>query len=80
MTPSTLLAMVSHGIGVAPLPSLAWPDAGDPLLTVRPLTQPEVRRALHLMWRADRSLTPAAQLCQQMIMEEARTLSADLAL
>lgn len=78
VTPSTLLAMVSEGIGVAPLPSLAWPDPGDPVLTVRPLKHPQVRRTLHLMWRADRSLPPAAHLCQRLITEEARTLSAAL--
>lgn len=79
VNPSTLLAMVAHGIGVAPLPGLAWPAAADPVLTVRPLDRPVVRRTLHLIWRADRSLTPAATAFHGHVAGEAQALSAEIA-
>lgn len=69
--PSTLLSLVRHGIGVAPLPSLAWPSVDDRELTVRPLHTPTVTRSLHLVWRSGRSLTPAAEMCRTIIAEVA---------
>lgn len=80
VNPSTLLALVAHSIGVAPLPSLAWPEPGDPVLTVRPLYRPDVERELHLIWRLDRSLTPAAALCHRLISQEAEAVGRELQL
>lgn len=76
--PSTLLAMATQGIGVAPLPSLAWPSVSDPQLTVRPLCNPVVRRGLHVIWRANRSLSPAAAVFRKYLTEEAKALEAEV--
>jgi DNA-binding transcriptional LysR family regulator len=59
--PATLLALVEAGVGVAPLPSLAWPEAGDPVLTYRKLIEPVIERELYLIWRIGRDLSPAAR-------------------
>ncbi|MCC4307886.1 LysR family transcriptional regulator [Alcanivorax marinus] len=80
VNPSTLLSMVKHDIGVAPLPSLAWPSRADPELTVRPLYAPVVQRQLRLIWRSDRSLSPAAAVCRVLVAEEAENLKKELGL
>lgn len=70
-SPGTLLSMVREGIGLAPLPGLAWPDPDDPELTVRPLRAPVVTRALHLAWRADKSPVPAVAVFRDHLMRAA---------
>jgi DNA-binding transcriptional LysR family regulator len=69
--PVSLLAMVERGLGVAPLPSLAWPPPENRLLTIRPLTRPRVTRTLHLIQRAGRSLSPGAWHFRRTIITEA---------
>lgn len=59
--PATLLALVEAGVGVAPLPSLAWPEASHPVLTWRKLVAPVIERELYLIWRIGRDLSPAAR-------------------
>ncbi|WP_460275530.1 LysR family transcriptional regulator [Celeribacter sp. ULVN23_4] len=71
VNPSTLLSMVREGIGLAPLPSLAWPDPSDPMLTFRPLSNPVVTRELHLAWRKDSSPTPAVEAFKRQLEKEA---------
>jgi DNA-binding transcriptional LysR family regulator len=63
--------MVREGIGLAPLPSLAWPDPSDPVLTFRPLRNPVVTRELHLAWRKDSSPTPAVEAFKTQLEKEA---------
>jgi DNA-binding transcriptional LysR family regulator len=57
--PATLLALVEAGVGVAPLPSLAWPEAGHPVLTYRKLVEPTIERELYLIRRVGRDLSGA---------------------
>lgn len=71
VNPSTLLSMVREGIGLAPLPSLAWPDPSDPDLTFRPLRNPIVTRELHLAWRKDSSPIPATEAFKSQLKKEA---------
>lgn len=66
--PATLLAMVEAGVGVAPLPSLAWPKPDHPVLTYRPLIAPRVERQLFLIRRAGRDLSPAARSLHRAIL------------
>jgi DNA-binding transcriptional LysR family regulator len=66
--PATLLAMVEAGVGVAPLPSLAWPRSDHPQLTFRPLTAPRVERQLFLIKRAGRDLSPAGRSLHRAIL------------
>ncbi len=66
--PATLLAMVEAGVGVAPLPSLAWPRPDHPELTFRPLTAPRVERQLFLIKRSGRDLSPAGRSLHRAIL------------
>ncbi|MGR7997395.1 MULTISPECIES: LysR family transcriptional regulator [unclassified Xanthobacter] len=66
--PATLLAMVEAGVGVAPLPSLAWPRPDHPVLTFRPLVEPQVERQLFLIKRAGRDLSPAGRSFHRAIL------------
>jgi DNA-binding transcriptional LysR family regulator len=58
--PSSVLAMVEAGLGVAVIPTLVAPIAADPELTTRKLVKPSVSRTIFLVRRRDRSLSPAA--------------------
>jgi DNA-binding transcriptional LysR family regulator len=53
--PATLLAMVEAGVGVAPLPGLAWPEADHPVL-------------LYLIKRVGRDLSPAGRALHRGIL------------
>lgn len=66
--PATLLAMVEAGVGVAPLPSLAWPREDHRVLTYRPLIAPRVERQLFLIKRAGRDLSPAGRSLHRTIL------------
>ncbi|MEW6121778.1 MAG: LysR substrate-binding domain-containing protein [Pseudomonadota bacterium] len=66
--PATLLAMVEAGVGVAPLPSLAWPRQDHAVLTFRPLIAPRVERQLFLIKRAGRDLSPAGRSLHRTIL------------
>ncbi|WP_456743832.1 LysR family transcriptional regulator [Bradyrhizobium sp. USDA 4354] len=72
--PATLLALVEAGVGVAPLPSLAWPEASHPVLTWRKLVDPVIERELYLIWRIGRDLSPAARALQRGILAGAQTI------
>lgn len=58
--PSSVLAMVDAGLGVAVIPTLVAPIAAHPTLTTRRLVKPAVSRTIFLVRRRDRSLSPAA--------------------
>jgi DNA-binding transcriptional LysR family regulator len=58
--PSSVVAMVEAGVGIAVVPELAAPRRDDALLAVCRLTEPEVTRTILLLRRRDRSLSPAA--------------------
>ncbi|WP_332118559.1 LysR family transcriptional regulator [Azorhizobium caulinodans] len=66
--PATLLAMVEAGVGVAPLPGLAWPRPDHAVLAFRPLVEPRVERQLFLIKRAGRDLTPAGRALHRAIL------------
>lgn len=66
--PATLLAMVEAGVGVAPLPGLAWPEADHPLLTFRKLIAPVIERELYLIKRVGRDMSPAGRALHRGIL------------
>lgn len=61
-SPATVLAIVATGIGVSPLPGLAWPGMGHPHLVHRMLIEPLVQRRISLLRRRGVLPTPAAKL------------------
>lgn len=65
----TVYRMVEAGLGASVMPGLAVPDS--PALVTRPLT-PRVRRAITLVRRRHRSLSPVAELVWDTLREVAR--------
>lgn len=71
--PATLFPMVAEGIGISIFPALALPLPEGGLLRVRRLV-PEINRALMLVRRKNRSLTPAAEAIWQVARQQAALL------
>ncbi|MBH2579847.1 LysR family transcriptional regulator [Serratia marcescens] len=71
--PATLFPMVAEGIGISIFPALALPLPEGGRLRVRRLV-PEINRALMLVRRKNRSLTPAAEAIWQMARQQAALL------
>ena len=69
---TSVLWMVSSGLGVSILPSalLVQPHFGN--LVARPLANPTVSRAISLVTRRGRSLSPAGESFTQMLMRDLR--------
>ncbi|QNQ53180.1 LysR family transcriptional regulator [Serratia liquefaciens] len=71
--PATLFPMVAAGIGISIFPALALPLPEGGQLKVRRL-MPEINRALMLVRRKNRSLTPAAEAIWQVVGQQAALL------
>ncbi|HHK5726355.1 LysR family transcriptional regulator [Serratia ureilytica] len=71
--PATLFPMVAEGIGISIFPALALPLPEGGRLQVRRLV-PEINRALMLVRRKNRSLTPAAEAIWQVARQQAALL------
>lgn len=71
--PATLFPMVAAGIGISIFPALALPLPEGGRLRVRRLV-PEINRALMLVRRKNRSLTPAAEAIWQVARQQAALL------
>ncbi|WP_149542752.1 LysR family transcriptional regulator [Serratia marcescens] len=71
--PATLFPMVAEGIGISIFPALALPLPKGGRLRVRRLV-PEINRALMLVRRKNRSLTPAAEAIWQVARQQAALL------
>ncbi|WP_437410674.1 LysR family transcriptional regulator [Serratia marcescens] len=71
--PATLFPMVAEGIGISIFPALALPLPEGGRLRVRRL-EPEINRALMLVRRKNRSLTPAAEAIWQVARQQAALL------
>jgi DNA-binding transcriptional LysR family regulator len=65
---TSIMAMVHAGIGVTILPEMAVTAASFANLTFRPLADPSATRQLHLLRRSDLTLSPAAKLLEQHIL------------
>ncbi|GAA3580083.1 MAG: LysR family transcriptional regulator [Gibbsiella quercinecans] len=72
--PATIFPMVSAGIGISIFPALALPlPEGEQLKVCR--LEPEINRALMLVRRKNRSLTPAAEVIWQVVRQQAALLA-----
>ena len=68
--PTTVFRMVEAGIGISVMPGLSIPPAGLALLAVRPLV-PRVQRAIMLIRRRNRALSPLAERVWAIVRETA---------
>ena len=68
--PTTVFRMIEAGIGISVMPALAIPPTGLPGLAVRPLT-PRVQRAIMLVRRRNRALSPLAEFVWQLVQTTA---------
>ncbi|HEY4201440.1 MAG TPA: LysR family transcriptional regulator [Devosiaceae bacterium] len=66
---STSLGLVEAGLGVSILPKLATPQSEHPLIVIRPLTDPIVRRPIGIIERRSGRLSPIAARFRQMLIE-----------
>ncbi|MBE1297663.1 LysR family transcriptional regulator [Phycobacter azelaicus] len=64
---TSILAMVRAGLGYSILPEMTMQLPGASALVFRPLADPEARRHLHLMHKADRPLLPAVKELSRQI-------------
>jgi DNA-binding transcriptional LysR family regulator len=74
---TTMLGLVEAGLGVAAVPSMAMPGKDHPLLVSIPLDTPVVTRAVGLIRRRGRNLSPAAQQLYDFFSEFAPSGAAD---
>ncbi|MCK9509149.1 MAG: LysR family transcriptional regulator [Pigmentiphaga sp.] len=65
----SLLGMVEAGLGVAAIPRLALPLTTHPTIVALPLNNPRVTRTLGLITRHGKSLSPAAQLLYDGLLQ-----------
>jgi DNA-binding transcriptional LysR family regulator len=68
--PTTVFRMVEAGIGISVMPGMSLPPEGLAQLAVRPLV-PRVQRAIMLIRRGNRALSPLAQRVWGMVRETA---------
>lgn len=71
--PATILAHVAAGVGVSPLPGLAWPIATDERITCRPLINPSIRRKLVVQRRKEEPLSPSLRCFMPHLLDASRT-------
>jgi len=67
---TTVFRMVEAGIGISVMPGLSLPPEGLARLAVRPLT-PRVQRAIMLIRRRNRALSPLAQRVWSIVRDNA---------
>jgi DNA-binding transcriptional LysR family regulator len=66
---ATVHGMLEARMGVSVLPELALPVADHPFLVARPLVAPELARPIRLLWRRDRSRSPAHEAFVSVLRE-----------
>lgn len=74
--PTTVFRMVEAGIGISVMPGLSIPPAGLASLAVRPLV-PRVQRAIMLIRRRNRALSPLAERVWAIVRETAALSAAE---
>jgi DNA-binding transcriptional LysR family regulator len=57
---ATLTGLVERGAGVTVVPGLALPGRDHPVLTARPLVEPDISRSIGLIWRRSTMTSPEA--------------------
>jgi DNA-binding transcriptional LysR family regulator len=66
---STALSLVEAGLGVTALPASAMPGADHPLVTARPLTNPDITRAVGTVRRTQARLSATAEAFYEMVLD-----------
>ncbi|WP_424940713.1 LysR family transcriptional regulator [Aliiroseovarius sp. S253] len=74
---TSITGMVQANIGITILPEMAVRAANSTGLVFRPLAEPQAKREIHLLRRADSTLSPAARLLERHILEIAAEISQD---
>lgn len=64
---TTMIGMVEAGLGVAAVPSMAFPEGGHPLLVQKPLIEPVIKRQVGLIKKAGSTLSPLASELETII-------------
>ena len=64
---TTALALAGHGLGVAVLPASLVGQSREPGLVARRITRPAVERNTAIVYKAERSLSPAARAFADMM-------------
>lgn len=73
--PATILALAAAGVGVSPLPGLAWPSPDDTRLVSRTLIAPSIQRQLLVLRRSEDTLGPAMRLLMPYISASRKPVS-----
>ncbi|MDO9406724.1 MAG: LysR substrate-binding domain-containing protein [Polaromonas sp.] len=68
---TTIFRMLEAGLGISVVPLLALPPAGLQALVVRPLV-PRIDRSIALVRRANRTLSPVAEVAWQLVRQVAQ--------
>jgi DNA-binding transcriptional LysR family regulator len=66
---TTSLGLVEQGLGLAVVTRLAAPRDGHPILLIKSLREPSVKRTIGLLERRSGSLSPAAQRFREMLLK-----------
>lgn len=74
---TSIMAMVQANIGITILPEMAVRASNSSGLIFRPLAEPHAKREIHMLRRADSTLSPAARILEQHILEIAAEISQD---
>lgn len=74
---TSIMGMVQANIGITILPEMAVRASNLAGLVFRPLAEPHAKRDIHLLRRADSTLSPAARLLEGHILEVAAEISQD---
>jgi len=69
---TTSLGLVERGLGLSVLPKLATPPGDHPIIAVRPIGDPMIKRTIGLVERRAGRLSPAAQRFRDMLAESWR--------
>ena len=75
--PLTIVGMVAAGMGIAVMTSSVAKLAASFGLTVKRVSQPVITREVSLLFRPDRSLSPAAQKFRELLVENKFSKSND---
>lgn len=74
-SPETVRELIKAGIGVAFIPSIAWCGMNRDDIALVHITFPECKRYIHLSWRKNGYLSPAAQEFQAFVQEYFRKVA-----
>lgn len=72
---TSIMGMVHADIGITILPEMAVRASNSAGLVFRPLEEPHAKRDIHILRRADSTLSPAARLLERHILEVAAEFS-----